>query len=91
MQITVTFLNSQKDLSEARERKYFFKKIDSQKNISEPREFISLKFSNSQNNISEAREFISIKYNHCRAQKDISEVLEQLPSSKDLSEAHRVF
>ena len=73
VQITITILNSQKDLSEARERKYFFKKI------------------NSHNNISEAREFISLKYNHRRAQKDKSEVLEQLPISKDLSEAHRVF
>ena len=34
---------------------------------------------------------ISLKYNHRRAQKDISEALEQLPSSKDISEAHRVF
>ena len=31
------------------------------------------------------------KYNHRRAQKDISEALEQLPSSKDLSEVHRIF
>ena len=34
---------------------------------------------------------ISLKYNHHRALKVISEVLEQLPSSKDISEAHRVF
>ena len=34
---------------------------------------------------------ISLKYNHCRALKDISEALEQLPSSKDISEAQRVF
>ena len=34
---------------------------------------------------------ISLKYNHRRAQKDVSEVLEQLPGSKDISEAHRVF
>ena len=34
---------------------------------------------------------ISTKYNHRRALKDISEALEQLPSSKDISEAHRVF
>jgi hypothetical protein len=34
---------------------------------------------------------ISIKYNHRRVLKDISEALEQLPSSKDISEAHRVF
>ena len=34
---------------------------------------------------------ISLKYNHRRALKDISEALEQLPSSKDISEAHRVF
>ena len=34
---------------------------------------------------------ISTKYNH-RALKDISEALEQkLSSSKDISEAHRVF
>ena len=30
----------------------------------------------------------SLKYNHRRAKKDISEALEQLPNSKDLSEAH---
>ena len=29
---------------------------------------------------------ISIKYNHRRALKDISEALEQLPSSKDISD-----
>ena len=34
---------------------------------------------------------ISSKYSHHRAQKDLSEALEQLPSSKNLSEAHRVF
>ena len=34
---------------------------------------------------------ISIKYNHRHALKYISEALEQLPSSKDISEAHRVF
>jgi hypothetical protein len=34
---------------------------------------------------------ISLKYNHHHALKDISEALEQLPSSKDISEAHRVF
>ena len=34
---------------------------------------------------------VSLKHNHHRAQKDLSEVLEQLPSSKNLSEAHRVF
>ena len=34
---------------------------------------------------------ISLKYIHHRALKDISEALEQLPSSKDISEAHRVF
>jgi len=34
---------------------------------------------------------ISLKYNHRCAPKDISEALEQLPSSKDLSEAQRVF
>ncbi len=34
---------------------------------------------------------ISSKFGHRRAQKDLSEALEQLPSSKDLSEAHRVF
>jgi hypothetical protein len=31
------------------------------------------------------------KYNHRHALKDISEALEQLPSSKDISEAQRVF
>ena len=31
------------------------------------------------------------KLNHHRDQKDISEVLEKLPSSKQLSKAHRVF
>ena len=36
-------------------------------------------------------EIISIKSTHHRAQKDISEVLEQLLSSKDIGEAHRVF
>ena len=36
-------------------------------------------------------EIISIKYTCHHAQKDISEILEQLPSSKDISEAHRVF
>ena len=47
----------------------------------------------SQNNISEARENnSSIKQIHHRALKDISEALEQkLYSSKDISEAHRVF
>ena len=34
---------------------------------------------------------IFFKYNHRRALKDISDALEQLPSSKDISEAHRVF
>ena len=35
---------------------------------------------------------ISTKINHHRALKDISEALEQkLSSSKDISEAHRVF
>ena len=34
---------------------------------------------------------ISLKYNHHRALKDISEALEQLPSSIDISEAQRVF
>ena len=34
---------------------------------------------------------ISLKYNHRRALKDISEALEQLPSSKNLIEEHRVF
>ena len=47
---------------------------------------------NSQTNISEEREQIfSIKSTCHRAQNDISEVLEQLLSSKDISEAHRVF
>ena len=36
-------------------------------------------------------EIISLKSTCHRAQKDISEVLEQLLSSKDISEAHRVF
>ena len=36
-------------------------------------------------------EIISIKSTSYRAQKDISEVLEQLLSSEDISEAHRVF
>ena len=47
----------------------------------------------SQNNISEAWEINNFyKYNHHRALKDISEALEQkLYSSKDISEAHRVF
>jgi hypothetical protein len=34
---------------------------------------------------------ISLKYTHHRALKDISEALEQLPNSKDISEAQRVF
>jgi hypothetical protein len=34
---------------------------------------------------------ISTKYNQRRAKKDITEALEQLPSSKDISEAQRVF
>ena len=34
---------------------------------------------------------ISMKYTHHRAQKDISELLEQLLSSKYISEAHKVF
>jgi hypothetical protein len=34
---------------------------------------------------------ISSKYSHRHAQKDLSEALEQLSSSKNLSEAHRVF
>ena len=34
---------------------------------------------------------ISTKSRRRRDQKDISEVLEQLLSSKDISEAHRVF
>ena len=79
------------NLSETRVHKYFFKKINSQNNICESWENISLKFSNFQNNICEVREFIYLKYNHRRVKKDISEVLEQLPSSKDLSEAHRVL
>ena len=47
----------------------------------------------SQNNISEAWENNSFyKTNHRRALKDTSEALEQkLSSSKDISEAHRVF
>ena len=36
-------------------------------------------------------EIISLKSTRHRAQKDISEVLEQLLSSKDISEAHGVF
>ena len=51
---------------------------------------ISSKKFSPQNNIFEAWECISSKY-IWHAQKDTSEVLEQLPSSKDLSEAHRVF
>ena len=39
-----------------------------------------------------ARTIVSIKQIHRRALKDISEALEQkLYSSKDISEAHRVF
>ena len=34
---------------------------------------------------------ISIKYNHRRALTSISEAQEQLSSSKDISEAHRVI
>ena len=34
---------------------------------------------------------ISSKYSHHRAQKYLSEALEQLPSSNDISEAQRVF
>ena len=46
----------------------------------------------SQTNISEEREhIISIKSTRHGTQKDISEALEQLPSSKDISDAHRVF
>ena len=38
------------------------------------------------------RSIVSIKQNHHRALKDISEALEEkLYSSKDISEAHRVF
>ena len=38
------------------------------------------------------RIIVSIKQNHRRALKDISKALEQkLYSSKDISEAHRVF
>ena len=33
----------------------------------------------------------SLKINRHRALKDLCEALEQLPSSKDISEAHRVF
>ena len=36
-------------------------------------------------------EIISIESTRHRAQKDICEVLEQLLSSKDISEAHREF
>ena len=36
-------------------------------------------------------EIISLKSIHHRALKDINEALEQLSSSKDISEAHRVF
>ena len=37
-------------------------------------------------------QLLSLKYNHHRVIKDISEALEQkLYSSKDISEAHRVF
>ena len=65
MQITIAIINSQKDLSEAQEHKYFFK-------------FYHI---NSQNNISEAWECISLKLRHHRALKDISEALEQKLSS----------
>ena len=34
---------------------------------------------------------IYLKYNHRHAQKDISGALEQLTSSKDITEAQRVF
>ena len=50
-------------------------------------ERISSKFTNSQINLSEAREHV-FKINKAhRAQKDISEVLEQVHGSKNLSEA----
>ena len=43
-------------------------------------------------NLKHERIIVSIKQNHRRALKDISEALEQkLYSSKDISEAHRVF
>ena len=59
-----------------------------QTNLSEEHE---LKIFFSQNNISEAWEnFLKNNKAHC-AQKDISEVLEQLPSWKDLSEAHIII
>ena len=50
-------------------------------------------FKDSQNNISEVREFNNFyKIKHRRALKGISEALEQnLPNSKDISEAYRVF
>ena len=42
--------------------------------------------------MNQERTIVSIKQNHRRALKDISEALEQkLYSSKDISEAHRVF
>jgi hypothetical protein len=34
---------------------------------------------------------ISLKFSHRHAKNDLSEALEQLPNSKKLSEAHRVF
>ena len=95
VQITVTVVNSQNDLSEAWERRYFFKiyQLSEWYKWSMRVQIFLQNFNliNSQNNISEAWEFISSKYSHRHAQKDLSEALEQLTSSKNLSEAHRVF
>ena len=54
-------------------------------------ERIFKKFTNSQINLIEAREHFLKNTKAHRAKKDISEALEQQPSSKDLSVAQRVF
>ncbi len=54
-------------------------------------ERISSKFTNSQINLSEAWEYFYKNFQAHRAQKDISEALEQFYSSKSLSEAHRAI
>ena len=54
-------------------------------------ESVSSKFTNSQINLSEAWEYFYKKFQAHRAQKDISEALEQFYSSKSLSEAYRAI
>ena len=80
-------LIAQTNLSEEHEHKNFI----SQNNISEAWENFFKKITNSQINLSEAWEHFFKNIKAHRAQKDISEALEQFHSSKNLSEAHEPF